>query len=160
MNMKKRISFLVVAVILIVVLVAIFATKGGNPENANAYEETVVAYLEAMKEGTENAIKYVAFPNETIEYDYLHSPIYIVDYEIVSSEPINDNLYSFALNITSSDEPDVFTPVYYFVGHQDDKYTVYINASYVPESLQENFNIDDYSYDNPDYLGGNPEFAD
>lgn len=158
MNTKKRISLLVVAVIFVVVLVAIFAPKGGNSENA--YEETVVAYLEAMKKGTENAINYVAFPNETVEYDYLHSPIYIVDYEIVSSEPVNDNLYAFTLNIASSDEPDVFTPVYYFVGHQDDKYTVYINASYVPASLQENFNIDDYSYDNPNYLGGDPEIAD
>lgn len=158
MNMKKRISFLVVAAILVIVLVAVFTPKGGNSENA--YEETVVAYLEAMKEGTENAIKYVAFPNETVKYDYLHSPIYIVDYEIISSEPVNDNLYVFTLNIASSDEPDVFTPVYYFVGHQDEKYTVYINASYVPESLQENFNINDYNYDNPDYLGGDPEFTD
>lgn len=157
--MKKKLPILIVAAVLVIVSVVIFISKRNS--SGNVYEETLVTYLEAMREGgTKEAIKYAAFPNETVEYDYLHSPICIVDYEIVSSEPVNENLYVFTLNIASSDQPDVFTPVYYFVGHQDDKYTVYINASYVPESLQENFDIDNYSYNDPDYLGGDPEFAD
>ena len=138
----------------------IYQLNSSFESTENAYKETVVTYLEAMKEGTEKAVEYAAFPNETIKADYLQSPIRISDYEIVSSESVNDHLYAFTLNIISSDEPDASTTVYYFVGHQDGKYTVYINASYVPETLQENLNLDDYSYDDPDDLGSTPEFAD
>ena len=48
----------------------------------------------------------------------------------------------------------------YFVGCQDGVYTVYINAKYVPESLGENFNADDYSYSSSNYLGSVPQFDD
>lgn len=155
--MKKIAFFIVTGILLVGLAFSIYQRTG---DEKNGYEETLITYLEAMKEGTEKAFEYTAFPNETIEYDYLHSPIYIVDYEIVSSAQINEHLYSFTLNIAGSDQPGIYTPLYYFVGHQNGIYTVYINAGYVPEELRENFDVDDYSYNNPDYLGSVPKFDD
>lgn len=152
----KRKTALIVTVGILVVVLAFFAYQS-TQDGAKAYEKTLITYLDAMKEGTETAIKYAGFPNETVEYDYLHSPMRIVDYEIVSANQVNDNLYAFTLNIAGSDQPEVYTPLYYFVGHQNGEYIVYINAGYVPEALRENFDADDYSYSNPDYLDGVPE---
>lgn len=154
---RKPLFFITIGVLVAILAFGIYqSTRGG----AKMYEETLITYLEAMKEGTDKAIEYTAFPNEIIEYDYLHSPMHIADYEVVSSTQINEDLYAFTLNIARSDQPGVYTPLYYFVGHQDGMYTVYINADYVPESLHKNFNANDYSYSNPDYLDNTPEFND
>lgn len=153
--MKRTILF---SVMLLVIIAMTMLTGCQSADAKNKYEETLVAYLEAMKEGTEKAIEYTTLPNETVEYDYLHSNERIADYEITSSREINNQLYAFTLNIATTDQPNVYTPLYYFVGQQDGAYTVYINVNYVPESLCENLVPGDYSYDNPDYLGGTPEF--
>lgn len=155
--MKKKAPFLIAVGILLIAIVVVVVVYQGTRSGSAAYEEVLITYLEAMKEGPEQAIEYTAFPNETIEYDYLHSLVHIVDYEVVSSTEVNENLYAFTLNIAGSDQPEVYTPVYYFVGQQDGEYTVYINVSYVPESLRENLSVDDYSYSNPDYLDSIPE---
>lgn len=152
---KKTLFFLAIGILILLLTVIIYQSSRKNTE---MYEESLITYLEAMKQGTDKAIEYTAFPNEVIEYDYLHSPMRIADYEIVSSEKINENLYAFTLNIALSNQPDVYTPLYYFVGQMDEKYTVYINASYVPEYLHENFDTNDYSYSNPNYLDGDLEF--
>ena len=152
---RKPILFLLISTLVIVIAFVAYQNKDYGE---SAYKETLISYLEAMKDGTDAAIKYTAFPNDTIEYDYLHSPICVVDYEIVSSVKVNENLYAFTLNIATSNQPEVYTPLYYFVGCQNAKYTVYINASYVPEELCDNFNINDYSYSNFDYLGDTPQF--
>lgn len=152
---RKPLLFIVIGIL---VVVSGFVIDQNNRDGAEAYEETLLTYLEAMKEGTDKAIEYTAFPNETIESDYLHAPARIADYEVVSSTQIDKDLYAFTLNIAGSDRPEVYTPLYYFVGHQDGMYTVYVNADYVPGSLHENFNVNDYSYSNPDYLNGDPEF--
>ena len=155
----KKTSLLFITIGILVAALAFFIYQG-TQDGTETYEETLVAYLEAMKEGTDKAIQYTAFPNETIEYDYLESPMRIADYEVVSSTQINRNLYVFTLNIAVTDQPGVYTPLYYFVGCQDGEYTVYINAAYVPEALHENFNADDYSYSNPNYLASVPQFEE
>ena len=152
---RKPLIFIVIGIL---VVISGFVIYQNNRDGAEAYEDMLITYLEAMKEGTDKAIEYTAFPNETIEYDYLHSPTRIADYEVVSSTKINKDLYAFTLNIAGSDRPEVYTPLYYFVGHQDGMYTVYINADYVPGSLHENFDANDYSYSNGDYLDSDPEF--
>lgn len=156
--MKK--THLLFIVIGILVAALAFFIYQGTQDGTEPYEETLITYLEAMKEGTEKAIEYTAFPNKTIEYDYLESPMRIVDYEVVSSDQINDNLRVFTLNVATTNQPEVYTPLYYFVGCQDGMYTVYINAKYVPGSLHENFNADDYSYSDSNYLGSVPQFDD
>lgn len=153
----RRIRLYLIVVSIIAVVLVLFANCCSRNRD-NPYEEALITYLEAMEEGSQKAIEYTAFPNEMIEYDYLHAPMRIVDYEIVSSVRVNENLFAFTLNIASSDQPNVYTPLYYFVGYQDREYTVYINANYVPESLRESFDVTEYSYDNPDYLDGIPEF--
>lgn len=149
--------YIFMAIGILIVLLALIMYQSIH-KSTEMYEESLITYLEAMKQGTDKAIEYTAFPNEIIEYDYLHSPMRIADYEIVSSAKINENLYAFTMNIAPSDKPEVYTPLYYFVGQQDGKYTVYINAGYVPEYLHENFDANDYSYNNPDYLDSAPEF--
>ena len=129
-------------------------------ETLVSYEETLIAYLEALKEGTDEAIAYTAFPNESIEQDYLQSPMRITGYEIVSSRQVNENLYAFTLHLDVSGRTGGDTPLYYFVGCQDGAYTVYINAAYVPEALHENFNAADYSDPDPDSLGAIPQFEE
>lgn len=156
--MKKKYLFFISIVVVVLVAVLAFFIYRGTQDHANEYEKTLTTYLEAMKEGTKKAIEYTAFPNETIEHDYLESPMRIADYEIVSSAQINDALYVFELHIAGTEQPEVYTPLYYFVGCQDGEYTVYINAQYVPESLHENFKAEDYSYDSSDYLGADPQF--
>lgn len=153
--MKKKILFPIVIIALVAVL-GILIYKGTRSENA--YEKTLTTYLEAMKDSTSKAIEYTAFPNEVIKHDYLSSPERIADYEITSSTQLNDNLYVFTLNIATSDEPNIYTPLYYFVGQQGGEYTVYINVNYIPDELCTNFSPSDYSYSNPDYLDGFPEF--
>lgn len=150
----KKVLF--TAIIVLVAILGVVIYKGTRPETA--YEKTLTTYLEAMKDGSTKAIEYTAFPNEVIEHDYLSSPERIVDYEITSSNQLNDNLYVFTLNIAASDEPNIYTPLYYFVGQQDGEYTVYINVNYIPDELCTNFSPSDYSYSNPDYLDGFPEF--
>lgn len=155
MNMKRVHVFFIVIILIVTFAFAIYQS---TRDDADVYEKTLITYLEAIKEGTNKAIEYTAFPNEIIEYDYLHSPMRIADYEVVSATQINEDLYAFILNIAGSEQPEVYTPVYYFVGHHEGKYTVYINANYVPESLHKNFNANDYSYSNPKYLDSNPQF--
>lgn len=157
MMKRKPLLFIVIGVLAAALLLCLYLSTRNN---STAYEETLITYLEALKEGTDKAIEYTAFPNEIIEYDYLHSPMRVADYEVISSSQVNENLYAYTLYISVSDRPEEYTPVYYFVGHQDGAYTVYINAAYVPESLHENFNAADYSYSNPDYLEGIPQFDD
>lgn len=153
--MKKKILFLI-SIILIVAILGIVIYKRTDSENV--YEKTLITYLEAMKEGSSSAIAYTAFPNEVIEHDYLSSPVCIIDYEITSSTQINDNLCAFSLNIATTDNPSIYTPLYYFVGQQSGTHTVYINVNYVPEALRTNLNLNDFSYSNPNYLNGYPEF--
>lgn len=154
--MKRKLLFFIAIGVLAAALLLYYFVDTRN--KMTAYEETLITYLEAFKEGTDKAIEYTSFPNEIIEYDYLHSPMRITDYEVVSSNQVNENLYAFTLYIAVRDRPEEYTPLYYFVGHQDGAYTVYINAAYVPESLHDNFNAADYSYSNPDYLEGAPQF--
>lgn len=157
MMKRKPLLFIVVGVLAAALLLCLYLSTRNS---SSAYEETLITYLEALKEGTDKAIEYTAFPNEIIEYDYLHSPMRAADYEVISSSQVNENLYAYTLYISVSDQPEEYTPVYYFVGRQDGAYKVYINAAYVPESLHENFNAADYSYSNPDYLEGIPQFDD
>lgn len=157
MMKRKPLLFIVVGVLAAALLLCLYLSTRNS---SSAYEDTLITYLEALKEGTDKAIEYTAFPNEIIEYDYLHSPMRAADYEVISSSQVNENLYAYTLYISVSDQPEEYTPVYYFVGRQDGAYTVYINAAYVPESLHENFNATDYSYSNPDYLEGIPQFDD
>lgn len=157
--MMKKKSLIFIAVGILVAAFAFFIYQG-TQDRTEPYEETLITYLEAMEDGTEKAIEYTAFPNETIEYDYLNSPMRIVDYEVVSSDQINDNLRVFSLNVATTNQPEVYTSLYYFVGCQDGVYTVYINAKYVPEAHYENFNAEDYSYSNPNYLESDPQFDD
>ena len=157
MMKRKPLLFIVVGVLAAALLLCLYLSTRNS---STAYEETLITYLEALKEGTDKAIEYTAFPNEIIEYDYLHSPMRAADYEVISSSQVNENLYAYTLYISVSDQPEEYTPVYYFVGRQDGADTVYINAAYVPESLHENFNAADYSYSNPDYLEGIPQFDD
>lgn len=163
--MKKiRILLIVIGVLAAALLFYLYLgtrnSSAAHEEMLIDYEETLIAYLEALKDGTDKAVEYTAFPNENIKSDYLQSPMRITDYEIVSSNEVNENLYAFTLNIAVSNQTEVNTPLYYFVGHQDGAYTVYINAAYVPESLHENFNAADYSYSDPDSLGAVPQFED
>lgn len=157
--MKRKRLFVGIGIGILAAVLAVAIYVQSAHDDAGAYEETLIAYLDAMEEGTNKAIEYTDFPNQTIEHDYLHSPMRIVDYEVLSSTQVNENLYAFTLNVANHIQPNIYTPVYYFVGRQDGAYTVYINADYVPESLRENFNADDYSYSNPDYLGGTPAFG-
>lgn len=155
MKKARRLLYIVIGVLATALVFCLYLSSHSRP---TAYEETLITYLEALKEGTDQAIAYTAFPNETIEYDYLHSPMRVADYEVVSSNRVNENLYAFTLDIAVSGQPEEYTPAYYFVGRQDGAYTVYINAAYVPESLHENFHADDYSYSDPDDLGSLPQF--
>ena len=129
-------------------------------ETPAPYEETLVAYLDALKEGTSQAAAYTAFPNEIIEQDYRQSPMRISGYDVLSSSRVNENLYAFRLTLSVSGRTGEDTPLYYFVGCQDGAYTVYINAAYVPEALHENFNAADYSDPDPDSLGAIPQFEE
>ena len=118
----RRIRLYLIVVSIIAVVLVLFANCCSRNRD-NPYEEALITYLEAMEEGSQKAIEYTAFPNEMIEYDYLHAPMRIVDYEIVSSVRVNENLFAFTLNIASSDQPNVYTPLYYFVGYQDREYS-------------------------------------
>lgn len=154
---RKHLLFIAIGVLATAIIFCLYLSTRNS---STAYEKTLIAYLEALKEGTDKAIEYTSFPNEIIEYDYLQSPMRITDYEVVSSNQVNENLCAFTLYIAVSNRPEEYTPLYYFVGHQDGAYTVYINAAYVPESLHENFNAADYSYSDPAYLEGVPQFDD
>ena len=154
--MKKRLCLIITVTVLVVV--SVFAICRGVGKYPDAYQKALTTYLEAMKVGSDKAIKYTAFPNEIIKWDYLHSPLYIIDYEIIASTEVNENLRAYALNVAGSNQPEVYTPIYYFVGCQDGVYTVYINANYVPEQLRENFDISKYDYNSSEYLDGNVDF--
>lgn len=152
---RKQLLLIVIGVLAVALVFCLYLSSHNRP---TAYEETLITYLEALKEGTDQAIAYTSFPNKTIESDYLNSPMRISGYEVVSSNQVNENLCAFTLHIAVKDQPKEHTPLYYFVGRQDGAYTVYINAAYVPESLHENFHADDYSYSDPDDLGSLPQF--
>ena len=117
-------------------------------------------YLNAMKTGPEEAVEYASFPNDDIRNSFLGSPLYIVDYEIESSEVINEDLHAYTILIQDNYHGDVYRKIYYFVGRTNGNYTVYGNVDYVPESLRTDLDISDFSYQDEDHLGSTPEFSE
>ena len=122
-------------------------------ERSDPYKETLIAYVEALKIGTEEAGQYAEFPNEDLRLAFCHSSSRIVDYEVESSEKINNSLWLYTMLIQDNMYGEVYRRIYYFVGHIDDRYVVYGNASFIPEDLRGDFDIAPYLYTSEDTLG-------
>lgn len=162
MGTKKRTILCIVGICILVLGGSLLYRQSVVERGSDPYQDTLICYLEAMKAGTaDQAAKFASFPNEDIKSAYLSSPIVIVDYEIKTSEIINDQLRAYTLLIKDSMNPDVYRKIYYFVGTPEGQYTVYINAEYVPDTLSEELNKEKYSYKSENLLGvGETEASD
>lgn len=158
--MRKQNVFWIVGICaLVVTAVAFYRGFYVSNKNSDIYETTLISYLEAMKTGTKDAVEYASFPNEDIRNAFLSSPMYIVDYEIETSETINKSLRAYTILIKDSmSVDDTYRRIYYFVGVVNDQYTVFGNVDFIPDSLSESLDVSKYSYTDENLLG-TPEFA-
>lgn len=103
-------------------------------------------YMEAFKNGTKAASPYRYFPTDERRAFFEESPGYIVSYEILHSEQINDRLTAVTFSyVNNRDKHLEWTS---FVAKMDDKYYVIANLRDVPEEFSENLDVD--SYTDPD----------
>lgn len=110
------------------------------------------SYLETCEKHPEKAVTYTYFTTEIEQDAYEHSPLRILDYELLGAEKINDDLYAFTLQLQK--EVPTYPKRYYFVGLIDGKLRLMVNVYNIPESLREGLREEDFTLTEEDLNGG------
>lgn len=150
---------------LLLIIVCIFATSCGSSdvvpekneqsssiETPEEYSKCLIDYLEALKISPQDSAKYAYFPNETIKAAYENSGVVLLDYSVEEERVVNDSLYAFYLKMEDSYEPGEPYYRWKFVGEINDEVMFIGNVNYIPEELQENLVVADYTVTDEDTL--------
>ena len=118
--------------------------------------KTVVSdYLDAYEEGVATSVNYMHFENDSDREAYLNTNDTLESYDFISWEKINDDLYSIILEVTTTQRSLIMEgadgnaqiEVFNFVGRINGQWYYINNVVNIPTSIQENLDVDDYSYD-------------
>lgn len=127
-------------------------------------------YLDVTMDSVEEAVEYVYFNNDWEKGYYTNCSDYVVDYEILSSEKINDDLNAFLISYTNKSDQEQGTSknAYNFVAVIDGEYRIITNVRNIPEDLKDGLDETKYSSDSlntddtisPDEVLGTPSDFD
>lgn len=164
MNMSRRTATIILSrlflcscfLLCFMALVSCGAREKSNLPNTSVDSESIPddvqsfmdAYLEACKDGPEESVKYVYYPEEYADlYAYhLESGSTLSSYEIKDRQRINDSLYSFHMHyVTNWGDSEGYT----FVALIDDEYRIILNTEYIPHDLRQGVNEEDYYVELP-----------
>jgi hypothetical protein len=119
-------------------------------------------YMNAYRIGVEASVDYMHFENDERGAYLGNYGIRLEDYQIKSTEKINDNLYEFDIQLFTSNGRVVEVGDveylernsigHFFVGYFDNKWWYIGNITHIPESISENLDPSKYVYDNPDII--------
>lgn len=107
----------------------------------------IIDYLEAAKDGYNAVVEMDYYPSdmEFIRESIRLSKEYVIDYRIESAERINDNLYGFVLLVKTDATLNQYLRVANFVAYIDGQLYRIPNVSYIPNSLQGDIDLSEYS---------------
>ena len=127
------------------------------PKEALLFVET---YMDAMKNGVHESVKYIHFSDDITKMFYLESNDYLLDYRIESAELINSDLV--ALTILSrtmvTDETrqtqgeGTYLLGYNFVARIDGNWYYINGARHIPETHKDNYDESKYKYNDPNIV--------
>lgn len=116
-------------------------TFDGVPEEFTVCLENA---LDALKESGAASVPFSYFPNEELKSAREGANGNLISYTIDSAQKINDNLYAYEVTMElaeTSGEKDVY---YKFVGNIDGEILYIGNPNWVPESIGENYESEDF----------------
>lgn len=150
--MKRGILLIV---LICLVLGGVFVMAIWPQENADTLpveaQDLVETYMNAYKNGTAEAVEYIHFEDEFIKSAYIAAGDKLLEYQIESTEKINDNLYGLVVLVkteqTTFYSGDVFERVYNFVGFFDGKWFYMNGVANIPTSVRQNLDESKYAYD-------------
>ena len=141
---------------LLLIIVCLFATSCGSSdvvpekneqsssiETPEEYSKCLIDYLEALKISPQDSAKQAAYEN---------SGVVLLDYSVEEERVVNDSLYAFYLKMEDSYEPGEPYYRWKFVGEINDEVMFIGNVNYIPEELQENLVVADYTVTDEDTL--------
>ncbi len=143
MNNKKAIW---VSLVLCLFLFVFFALLTGceNPSIREA-KEFYIAFREKWDESYIDARPYIYTEHPELDEISIQSFIKTVDYKIINIDEVNPKLTAFTVDYLLEGETEYRT-AYHFVGWINGKQFVMLAAREVPADLQENLDVDDYTY--------------
>jgi len=133
------------------------ASNQEMPDEAQALME---AYMDAMKQGVHEAVKYVHFGDDWTEAVYLESNDRLLDYRIEKTEVINDGLVAFTIHSRTAVTDETgqtqgegsYIIVYNFAARIDGEWRFITGVRHIPEVLKDNFDESKYSYNDPNIV--------
>ena len=105
-------------------------------------------YLEALKNGVEEAVQYCVFRSDAIRSAYINSNNYITDYSIKKITKLNDQLYEILVEVEEPFREERYS-VHNFVVIQDGGLWYANGVRNIPEAVKEGVDLSAYSYDDP-----------
>lgn len=123
-----------------------------NPSPSDDEVETFATlYLEALKNGVEEAVQYCIFRSDAVRSAYINSKNYITDYSIKKITKLNDQLYEILVEVEDPLREERYS-VYNFVVIQDGKLLYANGVRNIPETVRESVDLSAYSYDDPNIV--------
>ena len=151
--MERNLAYRICAICLAFILSCnLLAGCSNNPLPGNdEVEAFAILYLEALKNGVEEAVQYCVFRDDTIRSAYINSKNYITDYSIKNIKKLNDQLYEILVEVEDPFQEERYT-VYNFVVIQDGKLLYANGVRNIPEAVKEGVDLSAYSYGDPNII--------
>lgn len=160
---------IVIAIFACIALIVCVAMIGGTQQRGNPTEIPEEArivlkkYMDAYKNGTEEAVAFAHFEDEFIRTAYLNADDKLIDYEIENMEMVNDSLVSLTVLLKSTQtirrRGDDFQRVYNFLVKIEDEWYFVNGISHIPPSIQDGLDISKYTYADEDMIAHDDVFA-
>ena len=160
---------IVIAVFACIALIVCVAMIGGTQQRGNPTEIPEEArivlkkYMDAYKNGTEEAVAFAHFEDEFIRTAYLNTDDKLIDYEIENMEMVNDSLVALTVLLKSTQTirhwGDDFHRVYNFLVKIEDEWYFVNGISHIPPSIQDGLDISKYTYADEDRIAHDDVFA-
>ena len=116
-------------------------TFDGVPEEFTVCLENA---LDALKESGAASVPFSYFPNEELKSAREGANGNLISYTIDSAQKINDNLYAYEVTMELAETPGEKDVYYKFVGNIDGEILYIGNPNWVPESIGENYESEDF----------------
>lgn len=138
-SMKKRFIGILVY-LLIAALVLASCAKEDGPEDV--YRE----YMEAAKSGyAEAQPEFCHFENSEYLQVVMEQTDYVIDYEIISVEPLSEKLWAVNAKTVTLYHKDTWYSFTNFVGLIDGKYKVMVHEAEIPAELKTGIDLQRFS---------------
>ena len=156
---KRRILLPILLCGILIICIAIIGSIQQHRNNTDVPEEAYAVfekYMDAYKNGPEEAVGFAHFENEFIRTAYISADDKLLDYEIESMEMINDRLVALTVLIktvqTVRYSGDTFDRVYNFLVKIEDSWYYVNGVSNIPPSIQDGLDANKSAYDDENVI--------